>query len=192
MQVRQLNNLMPISSINNKSTPINYDDVEDVLNGNAYQNNDNFWNGNGLHDYKERYSQDDDFDFTPAKVSDKPKKPHFLSQQPKRNDFNGYGNNLASESKFPPSLKWAIEEDGNELGESPLMYERNSKATANLAPINNGTPSLPNPMYKNNNMNIHASAGTIYGESPEAPIERIPSIKKLSSQKTRRLQPLRK
>lgn len=107
-------------------------------------------------------------------------------------DYNGYSNNTASESKLPPSLRWALEDDQNDAFDTPLMYQRNSKVNAHLAPLGNALSSIKNPLYKNGSSNITASANTIYGGVETASIERIPSIKKLSSQKTRRLQPLRK
>lgn len=138
-----------------------------------------------------RYNDSNQFGITPLKPSDKIRKPHFLSQQPQRSDYNGYGNGISSESKLPPSLRWALEEDNDSIHDSPQMYHRNSKANAHLAPLGNNAPAIKNPLYKHGS-NITASANTIYGGNEVGSIERIPSIKKLSSQKTRRLQPLRK
>lgn len=153
--------------------------------------NDNFNEfgnaGSNLHDYEENFKED--FKFTPERVQ----KPHFLSQGPRRNDYGGgYAKqNAISEAKLPPSLRWAMEEDSYDANDSPV-YERNPKVNMHLKPIKN--PLVPINVYKNGaSVDMKASVGTIYsGQEKNEAIGRIPSIKKLSSQKTRRLQPLRK
>lgn len=145
---------------------------------------------NGLYDYKQQYMNNNDY--TPSNPADKLRKPSFLNKQSKANNaYNNYSNNQISESKLPPSLRWVLEEDQQEIVSSE-SFERNSKANAHLAPIHNSGASIKPQLYKNGNSNITASVGTIYGGTDQQTIDRIPSIKKLSSQKTRRLQPLRK
>ena len=166
------------------NAPTSYDDVDDVLNGPTQndENNYDFGHEGSLHDYKERYNED--FKFTPDRAEPK-RKPHFISQQPARNDYGDYGKNAASESKLPSSLRWALEDENNE----DPVYERNPKVNTHLKPLRN---PLGSQNYGDGG-GVTSTAGTIYGNgTAHDSIGRIPSIKKLSSQKTRRLQPLRK
>lgn len=166
------------------------DEDDDVLNGiNEEDEFDQFRNPNGLHDYKERYQE---FENTPQdKPITKLRKQQFLSQQPQKYDYNGYGNGIQSESKLPPSLRWALDEEQSQIDESPLSYQRNAKIGAHLVPLRANMPGVNNSLHKNGSSHIIPSTKTIYGSNEDV-IDKIPSIKKLSSQKTRRLQPLRK
>ena len=122
------------------------------------------------------------------------RKQPFKSQQPVRNEYNGYTNGISSESKLPPSLRWALEGDQNEFDNDTLSYQRNSKANVHLAPLgSNLTNNSKGKLYSNpKHGSIITNSNTIYGSPDTSAINKIPSVKKLSSQKTRRLQPLRR
>lgn len=190
MQIRvkvQLLNKTPIQSKSNSKSSNN---KSALANNDSDYDEDQFEEvnySNGLHDYKINNNE-----YIQSNANDQLRKPSFLNKQSKANAaYNNYGNNQISESKLPPSLRWVLEEDNQEVG-SAESFERNSKANAHLAPIHNSGASNKPQLYKNGNSNITASVGTIYGGTDQQTIDRIPSIKKLSSQKTRRLQPLRK
>jgi hypothetical protein len=176
----------------NYSAPIDPQEIDEVAEYSGFEEEDQFRQNNGLHDYKGRFD-DDSNEFGTPNPGGATKKPHFLSQQPKRDMYNAYDNSISSESKLPPSLRWALaEEDQEDDEDAPWMYQRNQKVNAHLAPLGGMNPSIKKKLYQNGAPNITASANTIYGGQQQNPIDRIPSIKKLSSQKTRRLQPLRK
>ena len=183
------------TSIQSKSNSKSSNNKSALANNDSDYDEDQFEEvnySNGLHDYKQQYININN-EYTPSHPSDKLKKPSFLSKQSRgKSDYSNFSNNQSSESKLPPSLRWVLEEENWENGEDEF-FERNSKANAHLAPIHNSNASLKPQLYKNGSANIAASVGTIYGGTEQQqPIDRIPSIKKLSSQKTRRLQPLRK
>ena len=121
------------------------------------------------------------------------RKQPFSSNQPLNNDYNGYGKGVNSESKLPPSLRWALEEDPNPFDNDPSSYKRNSKANVHLAPLGSGIGNSQGKLYSMpKNGSIVTTSNTIYGSQENHTIDKIPSVKKLSSQKTRRLQPLRR
>mmetsp|Transcript_34341 Transcript_34341/g.39685 ORF Transcript_34341/g.39685 Transcript_34341/m.39685 type:complete len:115 (-) Transcript_34341:82-426(-) len=74
--------------------------------------------------------------------------PYIRIKNNSRQEYNGYSNNIASESKLPPALRWALEEDGSIDGDDQLSYERNYKANAHLAPIHNVNPVVKSQLYK--------------------------------------------
>lgn len=169
----------------NNSAPTN----EELVDDDDYFNDENFNEfgapSAGLHDYKESYNED--FKFTPERKQNN-RKPGFMNQAPK-NDYGGLAKSSVSDAKLPPSLRWALEEDSYDASDSPLMYERNPKVNTHLKPIKNPISNHQNSVYSNG-LDIGGTASTMYGAHDA--IKKIPSIKKLSSQKTRRLQPLRK
>jgi hypothetical protein len=163
----------------------------DGLNGiNEEEEFDQFRNPNGLHDYKERYQEPDENDFSQDSSPSKRRKQQFLSQKPQKYDYNKYSNGSSSESKLPPALRWALEDDP--LDEAPLNYQRNTKIGAHLAPLGGKIAANLNGLYNNGPSIIKKSSNTMYGGNEDHAIDSIYSVKKLSSQKARRLQPLRK
>ena len=166
--------------------------IEDMWNGQSFNDENDYefgQNNKSVYDYS---NYNEDSKYTPER-NGKIKKPQFLSQQQKRGNFGSYGNNAISESKLPPSLRWALESDSYDAANDIPVYERNPKVNTHLKPIKNGINRAydESNSYNNTPVDIKASAGNLYG-TQENGINRIPSIKKLSSQKTRRLQPLRK
>lgn len=175
----------------NYSAPVDPQDIDEAAEYSGFEDDDPFRQNNGLHDYKGRF-EDNSGEFGTPNPGGAARKPHFLSQQPKRDMYNAYDNSISTESKLPPSLRWALAEEDQEEENELMMYQRNQKVNAHLAPLGGSNPSIKKKLYQNGVSNITASANTIYGGPQQNPIDRIPSIKKLSSQKTRRLQPLRK
>lgn len=143
-----------------------------------------------MHDYKERYQEPDENDFSQDSSPSKRRKQQFLSQKPQKYDYNKYSNGSVSESKLPPALRWALEDDP--LDEAPLNYQRNTKIGAHLAPLGGKISANRNGIYNNGPSVIKNSSNTMYGGNEDHAIDSVYSVKKLSSQKARRLQPLRK
>lgn len=100
---------------------------------------------------------------------------------------------MNSEPKMPPSLQWALE-DEDRIEEELLHLKRNSKANVHLAPLGSKLGGANGKKYgnQNNGSILTHNPNSIYGNSEVSIMNKIPSVKKLSSQKTRRLQPLRR
>lgn len=172
--------------------PFESNEVDDTLNEDRDFGYDQFRNPNGLHEYKDRYTEGNELSNVHDTSDYRLKKDPFRSQQPKMNDYNGYGKNNHSEPKLPPSLKWALD-DGSKIEEDNTYYHRNQKANVHLAPLGSKMNSAVGKLNGNHiTGSTMATSNTIYGSPDSSVIDKIPSVKKLSSQKTRRLQPLRR
>lgn len=168
------------------------ENVDDTLNEDREDNYDQFRDPNGLHEYGGRYGDNNGFGNGLENSEPRLKKNPFGSKAGKISDYNGYGKNMNSEPKLPPSLKWALDDDSR-IDEDNLYLHRNQKANVHLAPLGS---KLSSGVGKLNNNHITgsslATSNTIYGSPDSSIMDKIPSVKKLSSQKTRRLQPLRR
>lgn len=171
------------------------ENVDDTLNEDRDDQYDQFRDPNGLNginEYGGRYGDNNGFGDVHGSTEAKLKKNPFRNAQPKINDYNGYGKNINSEPKLPPSLKWALD-DESRIDEDNLYLHRNQKANVHLAPLGSKMSSGVGKLSGNHiTGSTMATSNTIYGSPDSSIIDKIPSVKKLSSQKTRRLQPLRR
>lgn len=168
------------------------ENVDDTLNEDRDDEYDQFRDPNGLHEYKDLYNDNNGYSDMNEMSGAKLKKNPYSNGKGKISDYSAYGKNINSEPKLPPSLKWALDDDSR-IDEDSLYYHRNQKANVHLAPL--GSKVGQNMGKLNGNRitgSTMATSNTIYGSGDSTIIDKIPSVKKLSSQKTRRLQPLRR